>query len=142
MSDWDKMIDEWDTDGNLTPLALALAALQDYGCDCGDNEPGTCLPCLCETALHDLWEQVREIRSEREARMRAETNVDGYRRLCADMEDEIGRLRETLRCVVGCQWRSTSEADNPEFCCQCGCSDNNKVCVVDGEPFPGAGEEE
>ena len=43
--------EERDSDSNLTPWALAADALMDHGCDCGVDEPGTCLPCLCEAAM-------------------------------------------------------------------------------------------
>lgn len=57
-SSWNKMINERDAEGNLTPLALALDALQDHGCDCGTDEPGTCLACRCEAALRAQWEEI------------------------------------------------------------------------------------
>jgi hypothetical protein len=44
-------IDERDADGNLTDWALAFDALGDCGCDCGVDEPGSCLACLCEQAM-------------------------------------------------------------------------------------------
>lgn len=43
--------DERDAQGNLTAWALACDALQDHGCDCGVDEPGTCLACRCEAAM-------------------------------------------------------------------------------------------
>lgn len=54
----DAKLDERDPDGNLTPLALALDALVGAGCDCGTDEPGTCLSCLCEAGLHDLHDRL------------------------------------------------------------------------------------
>lgn len=59
MSEWYEMIDDRDAKGNLTPLALALVALEDNGCDCGTDEPGTCLAHLCEAALRAQWERER-----------------------------------------------------------------------------------
>jgi hypothetical protein len=47
-----------DTSGKLTPLALALEAIEGNGCDCGTDEPGTCLACRCEDALDDLLTQI------------------------------------------------------------------------------------
>lgn len=47
-------VDQRDAEGNLTPLALALNALGDHGCDCGTDESGSCLACLCEAALLSL----------------------------------------------------------------------------------------
>ena len=52
---WLALKDQRDDRGMLTPLALALDAIDDNGCDCGTDEPGTCLACLCEAALKDLW---------------------------------------------------------------------------------------
>lgn len=57
---WLQMKNQRDADGNLTPLALALDAIEDNGCDCGEDEPGTCMACLCETALLDLWTKLEE----------------------------------------------------------------------------------
>lgn len=54
---WMAMKDQRGPDGFLTPLALALDALEDNGCDCGGGEKGSCLSCLCEAALLDLWER-------------------------------------------------------------------------------------
>ena len=54
---WTKLKDERDAEGLLTPLALALDALEDNGCDCGEDEPGPCLACRCEAALRDLWQR-------------------------------------------------------------------------------------
>jgi hypothetical protein len=51
---------ERDKNGKLTPLAMALNAISDYGCDCGDDEPGTCLTCLCENALKDMYRKLHE----------------------------------------------------------------------------------
>jgi hypothetical protein len=35
----------------LTDFDLAMDALRDLGCDCGTDEPGTCLACVCQRAL-------------------------------------------------------------------------------------------
>ena len=63
----------------LTPFVLALAALLDYGCDCGTGEEGTCLTCLCETALRDLWEENQRYRYRERAEVmnkKAEPGVE------------------------------------------------------------------
>lgn len=52
------MKNQRDSNGLFTALAQALQALEDYGCDCGNDEPGTCIACLCEVALYDLWTQL------------------------------------------------------------------------------------
>jgi len=46
-----KDLEERDAAGNLTDWALACDALSDHGCDCGEGDAGTCLPCLCERAM-------------------------------------------------------------------------------------------
>lgn len=44
-----------DKHGNLTPLAMALLALSEHGCDCGlDDDGPLCLACTCEAALVSL----------------------------------------------------------------------------------------
>ena len=53
---WAEIKDQRDTDGNLTDLALAVDALEDHGCDCGTDEPHTCLACLCEAGMRELVE--------------------------------------------------------------------------------------
>ena len=53
---------ERDGDGLLTPVAMACDAITEHGCDCGTDEAGTCLACVCEAALRDLWEQREKLR--------------------------------------------------------------------------------
>lgn len=57
--DWLQMTKQRDAQGNLTPLARALAALEYEGCY-GTDEDNTCVMCLCEAALKDLWEAQQE----------------------------------------------------------------------------------
>jgi len=38
--------EERDADGSLTDWALAFDAILGNGCDCGTDEPGTCLACV------------------------------------------------------------------------------------------------
>lgn len=45
--------EERDDDGLLSNWALAQDALQDAGCDCGQDEPGMCLMCRCRAALDE-----------------------------------------------------------------------------------------
>ena len=59
---WTQLKNERDKSGALTPLARALDALSNHGCDCGTDEPGSCIACLCEAALRDLWSRQREVR--------------------------------------------------------------------------------
>ena len=65
------------SDGLLTPLALALNALEEHGCDCNDDAPGTCLACRCETALRHIHDKLSDV------------PVDGYHHLT---------VREACRC--------------------------------------------
>jgi hypothetical protein len=57
---WSELDSQRDANGEFTPLAMALQALSDHGCDCGTDEPGTCLACVCEAALKDLWIALKE----------------------------------------------------------------------------------
>ena len=69
---WDDMINERDVSGNLTPLAFALAKLQEEGCSCDEYHEGycdyrdredRCLGCVCEAALRSLWDQLNDAAS-------------------------------------------------------------------------------
>src|SRR3990172_11229022 len=66
--------DERNSYGALTDWALPFDALSDYGCDCGDDEPGTCLACVCGRAM----------RTERARAEKAEAEVA---RLAARIEE-------------------------------------------------------
>lgn len=61
---WTSMTEERDSDGKLTKLAQALDAIEGNGCDCGTDEPGTCLACLCEEALHEQFDELARLRGE------------------------------------------------------------------------------
>ena len=70
---WNDLDDERDASGKLTDLALALDALGNHGCDCGEDEPGTCLACQCEAGLRDLHTRLaaaEEIANNARARVR------------------------------------------------------------------------
>ena len=60
------LLDERNEAGELTAMALAIDALLDHGCDCGTDEPGMCLACLCSEALR--VERARAERGERAAK--------------------------------------------------------------------------
>ena len=77
---------ERDSQGNLTDWALACDALSNHGCDCGEDEPGTCLPCLCEKAM----------RSERDRAECAETDRDFARHQRDASESALSTLREAV----------------------------------------------
>lgn len=67
---WSDMNYERDAEGNLTPLAIALDSISGNGCDCGEDEPGTCLACVCEAALKHLWHQLNQANSIASALLR------------------------------------------------------------------------
>lgn len=64
---WANLRDQRNANGELTDIALAADALVDNGCDCGEDEPGTCLVCLCEKALKELLDQCEKLSSENDA---------------------------------------------------------------------------
>jgi hypothetical protein len=82
---WSNVIEQRDAAGNLTDLALAVDALSDNGCDCGEDEPGTCLACVCERALRAQWEQWEALRAEVRSRS---AHLSQYGR-AADAVDEL-----------------------------------------------------
>lgn len=73
---WSEMKNQRDADGNLTPLAMALDAIERYcafyrgtfrgfgnecdfeTCGCGEGDGGSCLTCLCESALKAQWHEL------------------------------------------------------------------------------------
>ena len=62
-TEWGQLTNQRDENGDLTPLALALDAIADNGCDCPEDEPGTCLACRCELALKALWNALHEVKA-------------------------------------------------------------------------------
>lgn len=66
-----RYMDERDAEGNPTPLALALRALSENGCNCDrwpvgfldspEDETGTCCACRCEAALEYLVEKLESL---------------------------------------------------------------------------------
>jgi len=60
---WHDMVDERGADGNLTTLAQALDAISGEGCDCGEDEPGTCLGHRCEAAIHEQFDEIERLRA-------------------------------------------------------------------------------
>jgi hypothetical protein len=53
--DWRYFKNQRDENGDLTPMARAFDVLEKNGCDCDENEPGTCMACVCEAALRYQW---------------------------------------------------------------------------------------
>jgi hypothetical protein len=68
--------DERDAAGHLTDWALAVSALEDNGCDCGDDEPGTCLACACELAMSTERKRAKKAEAEVE---RLKAQIDRMR---------------------------------------------------------------
>lgn len=79
--------DERDENGNLTDMALALDALEDFGCDCGEGEEGTCLPCRCEKAL----------RTERSRADLLDVEIKG---LCGDLGTHKAMLKAAMDAIA------------------------------------------
>jgi len=97
MTEWSEMRDQRGPDGLQTPLALALDALEDHGCDCGEDEPGTCLACICERALHDLWSANDQLECSMIHRSETPIPVAGEARPMTDPNVEAMRIvRECL----------------------------------------------
>lgn len=94
-------LEERDKDGNLTDWALACDALHNNGCDCGEDEPGTCLACLCEAAM--MAERARAEQAEAEVarlteelanqRECARANAEHHANLANHQARESARLR-------------------------------------------------
>jgi len=78
--------DDRDVNGLLTPWALAVDALEDNGCDCGTDEPQTCLPCLVSAAMV----------AERERRLRVELRLDESRENERTLQDRIIGLNQAI----------------------------------------------
>jgi len=89
------LCNERDSDGKLTDMALACDALSDNGCDCGEDELGTCLACLCEKALM----------TERAAREKAESRVRA-------LEFSVEAMRAV--CAAAVEWRDTNHVFIPD----------------------------
>ena len=100
-------LEERDAAGNLTPWALACDALVDDGCDCGEDEPGTCLGCRCEAAMRAERAEVARLRAEvlelRECltaahrdTLAAETSIPGERATARAEERERAAIRLKL----------------------------------------------
>jgi hypothetical protein len=60
---WLDMANDRDASGDLTPLAQALDCIGGTGCDCGVDEPGSCIGCVCESALKWQWQAGKEARA-------------------------------------------------------------------------------
>lgn len=84
-SAWFHLHEQRDVNGALTDTALALDALADNGCDCGEDEPGTCLGCVCEAAIREQFERAE----------RAEKRAAEAERLIAEYAAARTRYGET-----------------------------------------------
>lgn len=110
---WSDTIHEHDTAGNLTPLAMALNALVDEGCDCGNDEPGTCLECLCEAALRDLWEQLRECHERERRLLEATETIEAQRNMTMLPLPSTIRERAEAHGAILEAARRRRDSDNP-----------------------------
>jgi len=61
---WNNIFLQRDGEGNLTKLAQAVDSIIGTGCDCGTDEPESCIVCLCEAALHEQFDQITALRAE------------------------------------------------------------------------------
>jgi len=90
---------ERDAKGALTDWALACDALADNGCDCGEDEPGTCLGCLCERAMRtererafDAEAKLHEAEERRDDALRDYAEANKERHTLRDTVEEVDRL--------------------------------------------------
>jgi hypothetical protein len=101
--------DERDADGNLTPWALACDALHDNGCDCDEDEPGTCLACRCEAAMQaerkDRRQALAALTAERAAhrhdRLEMDRAVAERQRIEVRLAASEAGAEACLRCTPG-----------------------------------------
>ena len=122
---------ERDAKGALTDWALACNALVDNGCDCGEDEEGTCLACVCERAMRaerkraefaeahhrryadGIAGALREHRAYRDTGEPACSDVNAIRVLVAnETAERVGLLRiEDAAEDLGCDPGAESVAD-------------------------------
>jgi len=94
--------EERDAHGKLTAWAQAFDAIVDAGCDCGTDEPGTCLGCRCERALRAERAKVDTLRTdngrrvEENTRLRAEVDTLS-KGLCAQADNAVEAEKEESR---------------------------------------------
>lgn len=96
--EWKALKDQRGSNGELTPLACALDALANFGCDCGQDEPGTCLSCLCEAALKSVYATGRASVS-----LLDRVAAEAIEKRLAERDERIKKLNE-LAYVEGCPY--------------------------------------
>lgn len=79
----------------ITDWELAVDALTNHGCDCGTDEPGTCLACICEAALRTERAQVERLQA-RFAAIRAWSQAYGAE-LCPESTSSADTYGEGVR---------------------------------------------
>jgi hypothetical protein len=109
MASWLEREYERNEDGTYTPLAMALQALGDNGCDCGTDEPGSCLGCLCEAALRKVVAELEAMRAE-SATLRAELAA----RRAIDEWIQAGSFRRVVQNTT-CLHASDGDMDGNRF---------------------------
>ncbi len=117
-SDWLSLAEQRDAAGMLTPLAVALYAIGDEGCDCGTDEPGTCLGCSCEAALKDLATKLEASAAE-VARLKNETEhmsqlAAHYLGEANALQAEVERLKVVIRGLMDACDRLMGDSDLPD----------------------------
>jgi len=89
--------DERDEHGFLTDMALAVESLEDNGCDCGTDEPGTCLACRCEAALKSERARGDEIGAANERLIQQILQVEEER---DNAVRKVDRLQTLMRAAI------------------------------------------
>lgn len=82
---------EIDHDGLLTDWACAMDAILDAGCDCGTDEPGTCLGCVCKQALLTERRRAEKVEAERD---KAKVHAYYFEKESMDRRSERDELSE------------------------------------------------
>lgn len=89
-----RFLGETDSDGLLTDMACAADAIIGAGCDCGTDEPGACLGCVCTLAL--LTERKRSEQAEAE-RDKVKAEMDTTLGALAAAVKRIAKMEQIIR---------------------------------------------
>jgi len=113
--DWTQIMEERDDKGQLTDLAIAADALDDLGCDCGTDEPGSCLLCVCERAIRKLVDDIAALEAALEAERgraeKAESESETWMLRAASVIEIIQTLRPETTCGEIQQWVGLYRSD-------------------------------
>jgi len=139
--EWSKIGEERNERGDLTDLALAMNAIEDFECDCVDNDDPFCVACLCETALKSQWERIRALEASvrvvtvlepdpKEIQKAAERIKDCVTAAqIARSEENVPSVALTLDFTISPHWRVKWKQGNAvgEFECVClACPEKDK----------------